>query len=108
MHYTPHHNIVVERMNRTLLERVHCILLNVSLSKDFWEEAISTTYYFVNQSLASAIDFKTLEAVWLGNPLDYSNLRVFGCPVYIHVDQGKLDTRPMKYILLDLISIKWT
>ena len=61
MHYTPQQNIVVEQMDQTLLERVHCILLNVSLSKDFWEEAVSTTYYFVNQSLASAIDFKNLE-----------------------------------------------
>ena len=33
---TPQQNGVVERMNKTLLEKVQCMLSNVGLSKSFW------------------------------------------------------------------------
>ena len=58
----------------------------------------------MNRSPASAIDFKTLEEVWSGNPPDYSNLRVFGCPAYFHIDQGKLEPRAKKCIFLGYAS----
>nr|GEU62943.1 retrovirus-related Pol polyprotein from transposon TNT 1-94 [Tanacetum cinerariifolium] len=35
-----------------------------------------------------------------GNSVDYSNLRVFGCPVYVHVNEGKLVPRAVKCIFL--------
>nr|GEX81879.1 retrovirus-related Pol polyprotein from transposon TNT 1-94 [Tanacetum cinerariifolium] len=34
------------------------------------------------------------------NSVDYSNLRVFGCPVYVHVTEGKLVSRAVKCIFL--------
>ena len=37
---TPKLNGLVERMNRTLVERVRCLLLNVKLSKSFWGETL--------------------------------------------------------------------
>ena len=73
--HTPQQNGVAERMNRTLLERARCMILNAGLSKDFWAEAISTAFYLGNRSPASAIDFKTPEEVWSGNPPDYSNIK---------------------------------
>jgi hypothetical protein len=33
---------------------------------------------------------KTSIEVWSGSPYDYSQLRVFGCTAYAHVDNGKL------------------
>ena len=38
----------------------------------------------------------TLILVWLGKPVDYSNLRIFGCPDYAHVNNGKLVPRAQK------------
>nr|GEV49489.1 retrovirus-related Pol polyprotein from transposon TNT 1-94 [Tanacetum cinerariifolium] len=35
-----------------------------------------------------------------GNFVDYSNLRVFGCPVYVHVNKGKLVPRAVKCVFL--------
>nr|GEW03181.1 retrovirus-related Pol polyprotein from transposon TNT 1-94 [Tanacetum cinerariifolium] len=35
-----------------------------------------------------------------GTSVDYSNLRVFGCPVYVHVNKGKLVPRVVKCIFL--------
>ncbi|KAM1968538.1 hypothetical protein FF1_044121 [Malus domestica] len=36
---TPQHNSVVERMNRTIMEKVRCMLRTAKLSKQFWGEA---------------------------------------------------------------------
>jgi len=36
--------------NRNLLERAHCMLSNVGLSKDFWVEAINPYCYLVNHT----------------------------------------------------------
>ena len=64
VHHTPQENGVAERMNRTLLERTRCMLLNAGLSKYSWADVVSTACYLVNRSPASYIDFKTLEEVW--------------------------------------------
>lgn len=41
-----------------------------------------------------------LEEVWSGSPAEYSGLRVFVCPAYPHVTNGKLEPRAGKYIFL--------
>ena len=38
---TSQQNGVAERINRTLLERAHCMLFNAGLSMEFWAEAIN-------------------------------------------------------------------
>ncbi|GJX75492.1 transposable element [Tanacetum coccineum] len=98
--YTPQQNGVAERMNRTLLERTRCLLLNAGLDRSFWAEALNTTCYLVNRSPATAIDCKTPIEVWTGKPADYSKLRVFGCPAYYHVSDGKLNPRANKGIFM--------
>ena len=57
--YTPQHNGLAERMNKTLIEKVRCMLLNASLSKGFWAEAVTTVAYLINRSPSSALGFKT-------------------------------------------------
>ena len=37
---------------------------------------------------------------WYGSQGDYSKLRVFGCRVYAHVRQGKLEARAIKCVML--------
>jgi len=54
--------------------------------RDFWVEVVSTACYLVNHSPHSPIDFKIQEKIWLGNPIDYSILRILGCPTYVHVN----------------------
>ncbi|GJY31437.1 retrovirus-related pol polyprotein from transposon TNT 1-94 [Tanacetum coccineum] len=69
--YIPQHNRVVERINRTLLERARCMLSNVGLPNIFWVEAVNTACYLI-----------------------------FGYPTYAHVNDGKLDPRAKKCIFL--------
>ncbi|KAH9704742.1 Integrase catalytic domain-containing protein [Citrus sinensis] len=51
--------------------------------------------------LAERMNMTLIEKeVWSGKPPDLSNLKVFGCPAYAHINQGKLKPRAVK----DLIS----
>jgi hypothetical protein len=95
---TPQQNDVAKRMDRTILERVRCILSNADLwdKHGLWAEAANAACYLINRSPNSAIDFKISEEVWTGKPVDYSNLRIFGCPAYAHVNNGKLVPRAQK------------
>nr|GEU31244.1 hypothetical protein [Tanacetum cinerariifolium] len=53
--YTPQQNGVVERMNRTLLERARAMLATTSLGKSFWAKAINTACYVINRSPSTAM-----------------------------------------------------
>ena len=44
---TPPQNGIAERINRTILERVRCILSHYGLKKSFWTEAASTTHLYI-------------------------------------------------------------
>ena len=98
--HTPQQNGVAEHMNRTLMEKVRCMLSNAQLSKSFWVEIASTTFYLIICSPSVAIEKKTPQEVWSGSPATYSDLKIFGCPAYAHVDNGKLEPRSVKCIFL--------
>ena len=87
-------------MNRTLMEKVRFMLSNAQLSKSFWTEAASTACYLINRSPSVAIEKKTPQEVWSSSPATYSDLKIFECPAYAHVDNGKLEPRSMKCIFL--------
>uniref|UniRef100_A0A5B7BZJ7 Putative copia LTR rider n=1 Tax=Davidia involucrata TaxID=16924 RepID=A0A5B7BZJ7_DAVIN len=98
---TPQQNGVAERMNRTLVEKVRCMLSNAGLGKAFWAEAVNYACHIVNRLPAAANDGKTPLEVWSGSlPTDYDQLHVFGCPAYFHVTETKLDPRAKKAIFL--------
>ena len=59
--YTPRQNGLAERMNKTILERVRCMLTSANLPKDFWGEAINIVVYLINRSPSVALDFKCLK-----------------------------------------------
>lgn len=56
---TPHQNGLVERMNKTLIDKVRCILIQAKLPKSLWTENLNTACYLVNLSPSIAIEFKT-------------------------------------------------
>ncbi|GKB62360.1 retrovirus-related pol polyprotein from transposon TNT 1-94, partial [Tanacetum coccineum] len=65
-----------------------------------WAEATCTATYLINGSLSRAIEKKTPMVMWSGHPSDYGMLRSFGCVIYPHDKQGKLEPRVVKYVLL--------
>jgi hypothetical protein len=74
--------------------------LNAGLVKIFWADAVSMACYLINRSL----DRKVAEEVWTGNEVDYSSLRVFGCPAYVHIpseERLKLDSKSRQCVFLE-------
>ncbi|KAG8501645.1 hypothetical protein CXB51_004727 [Gossypium anomalum] len=85
--HTPQQNGVAERMNRTIMEKVRCMLSNANLPKSFWAEAASTACFLINRSPSVAIEKKTPQEVWYGNPANYSDLKIFGCPAKVVISR---------------------
>jgi len=78
--------------------------LNAGLPKRFWLEAVSMTCYLINRSPRASLGGKVAKEVWTGNAIDFSHLRIFGCPAYVHVasdERSKLDAKSKKCIFLD-------
>ena len=48
--YSPEHNGLAERFNRTLLECMRSMLMDLGVDGDFWAEAIATAAYLKNRS----------------------------------------------------------
>nr|GEZ90109.1 retrovirus-related Pol polyprotein from transposon TNT 1-94 [Tanacetum cinerariifolium] len=88
---TSQHNGLAERMNRTLMDKVRCLLIQSGLPKTFWAEAACTAAYLINRSPSTSIEKKTHMEMWSGHPSDYGMLRTFGCVAYSYVQQGKLE-----------------
>ena len=98
--YTPQQNGVADRMNRTIMEKVRCMLNESGLGEEFWAEAAATAAYLINRSPASAIDHNVPEELWLNKKPGYKHLRRFGSIAYVHIDQGKLKPRALKGIFI--------
>lgn len=67
----------------------------------------SEACYVINRSPRAALDGKVAEEVWTGNDVDYSGLRVFGFPAYVHVSsdlRSKLDPKSRKCIFVGYVK----
>ncbi|KAG8498774.1 hypothetical protein CXB51_005214 [Gossypium anomalum] len=98
--HTPQKNGIAERMNRTIMKKVRCMLSNANLPKSFWAEATSTACFLINRSPSVAIEKETPQEVWSGNLANYSDLKIFGCPANAHVENGKSEPRSIKCVFL--------
>nr|KYP45301.1 Retrovirus-related Pol polyprotein from transposon TNT 1-94 [Cajanus cajan] len=66
-------------MNRTLLERMRCMLSDAKLPKHFWGEALYTAVHVINLTLSVILDSEVPDKIWFGKNVSYDHLRVFGC-----------------------------
>ncbi|KAK2403406.1 putative mitochondrial protein [Trifolium repens] len=100
--YTPQHNGMAGRRNRTIMNMTRCMLKEKNLPHNFWGEAVSTACYVLNRSPTKKLN-KVQEAIWSGHTPSVKHLRVFGCLCYKHVpDQKrkKLDDKSEPMILV--------
>lgn len=91
--YTPQQNGIAERLNMSIMNKVRSTLSESGLEVKFWAETVSTSVYVINRLPSSAIDFEIPEQRWTTALSDLSGLRRFGCVVYVHTDEGKLNPR---------------
>ena len=98
---TPQQNGVSERMNKTLVEKVCCMLSNVELGRKFWVEAVKYAQHLVNRFPSFAIDGKTPLEVWSGKPAsDYDSFHVISYIAYYHVIESKLDPQAKRALFM--------
>lgn len=101
--YSPQQNGSAERFNRSLLDKVRCLLFNANLDDKMWAEAANTAAFLINRSPSSRLSGKIPEEVWSGNKVNLKYLRVFGCEAFAHIDdckRKKLDPKSKKLIFL--------
>ncbi|KAL1564721.1 Integrase catalytic domain-containing protein [Salvia divinorum] len=96
----PQQNGVAERMNRTILERVRCMLISSGMPRKFWAEAVTTAAVLINKCPSSAVNYHTPDGIWYGSDGDYMKLRTFGCAAYAHIKRGKLEARAQRCVFL--------
>ena len=90
-------------MNRTILEKVRCMLSNAGLSKEFWAKAVVYACHLINRLPSTAIEGRTPMEMWTGkSATDYDSLHVFGSIAYYHVKESKLDPRAQKVIFMGI------
>lgn len=87
--YNPESNGVAERLNRTLIEKARCMMVESEASKELWGEAILTAAYLTNRSPTSALKDKTPYEMWFGERPNVSNVKVFGCRAFAHISRNK-------------------
>lgn len=100
--YTPEHNGVAERMNRTIIERVRCMLIDSGVNVKFWAEASITAVYLINRMPCRSND-RSPEEIWTNEKPNLEHLRVFGCKAMTHVPKQKrtkLDSKSTECFLL--------
>ena len=77
MRLTPQQNVLAERMNRTLMDKVRSMLIQSQLPKGLWAKTLLTASYLVNLIPSAALEFQTSFEKWHGKPANYNNLKVF-------------------------------
>jgi transposase InsO family protein len=87
--YNPQQNGVAERKNRTIMEAVKAMIHDQDLPMHLWVEAARTTVYVQNKISHSALGFKTPEEMFTRKKPEVSHLKIFGCPVYLHIPKEK-------------------
>jgi hypothetical protein len=68
-----------------IMEVVKTMIHDQDLPMHLWVEATRTTVYVQNRLSHSALGFKTLEEMFTRKKLEVSHLKIFGCPVFVHI-----------------------
>jgi transposase InsO family protein len=106
--YNPQQNGVAERKNRTILEAVKTMIHDQDLPMCLWAEAAMAVVYVQNRLSHSALGLKTPEELFTGKKPKVSHLKIFGCPVFIHIPKekrNKLDPSGKKGIFVGYCEV---
>lgn len=104
--YTPEQNGVAERINRTIMERVRCMLLDAGLADVYWAEAAMTSAYLINLVPCRGNEISP-EEMWSGKKPNLKHLRVFGSKAFVHIPKqkrNKLSAKSTECILMGYSS----
>ena len=72
-----------------IMEAAREILHDQYLPMHIWAEASRIVVYVHNRTPHKVIENKTSEEVFCSKKPEISHLKIFGCPVYIHIPKEK-------------------
>lgn len=101
--YNPEQNGVAKRKNRSIEESVKAVLHDQDLPKFVWGEVTKAIVYIQNRCPHKSLDNKTPKGLFTRKNPSVDHLRIFGCPVYIHIpkeERKKLDPSSIKGIFV--------
>ncbi len=78
--HTPQQNGRAERINRSLSEKVACMLIDSGMGASYWAEALLQLTYVLNRSPSRPMEMRTPYEALHGIPPDLSDLHVWGSP----------------------------
>ena len=97
-------NGVAKRKNRHLLETARALLFQMHVPKNFWADAISTAFFFINRMSSSVLDWATpFQTLFPHKSLFPIESRVFRCTCFVRdvrLHVSKLDPKSFKCIFL--------
>lgn len=85
----PEQNGVAERVNRTLVTRARCMMIDAGLEQELWAEALNTATYLVNRSPNCAVGMEIPEERFAGKKVSLKHLRVFGSKCVVEQPKDK-------------------
>ena len=88
------------------MEAARAMLHDQDLPMHLWVEADRTAVYAHNCTPHRVLENKTPKEVFFEKKLEFSHLRIFGCPVYIHIPKEKrtkLDPSGRKGIICGIL-----
>jgi hypothetical protein len=106
--YNPQQTGVVERKNKMIMEAVKTMIHDQDLPMCLWAEAAMTVVYVQNRLSHSALGFNTPEEMFTRKKPEVSHLKIFGCPVFIHipkVKRNKLEPSGKKGIFVEYYEV---
>ena len=71
------------------MEAARAMLHDQYLPMHIWAKAAKTTVYVQNHTPHRVLENKNPKEVFSGKRPEVSHLRIFGCPVYIHIPREK-------------------
>ena len=101
--YTPQHNGVAERRNRTLVELARSMIHHASLDDSFWAEAVAYATTINNCAPTKSLSNITPYEAWNHKLPSVAHFRVFGCRALALIqdsDIGKFASKTKETIYL--------
>jgi hypothetical protein len=105
--HNPQQTSVAERKNRSIEETVKKLMNAQGLSRYLWGEEAMTTIYVHNRSPHHILKDMTPKEAFSGKKPNVEHLRIFGCPIYIHIPKDKrkkIEPSGKKGIFLDIVN----
>ncbi|WVZ15560.1 hypothetical protein V8G54_013126 [Vigna mungo] len=87
--YTPEHNGLAERCNRTIMNMARCMLKEKNVVRELWGEAVATAVHVLNGSPTKRLPNRVPHAAWTGKKTSVKYFKIFGLLAFCHVADQK-------------------